>query len=112
MARPSKYSEELGKRAVRTVIEVRPDYSSPWAAICAVTSKFGIGTPETLRTWIRRAEVDTGKRPGVTSEQAAAVVRSKPGERRAAAANEMVVSADLEGSNDFLWGELDRPGKR
>ena len=58
MARPSKYSEELRERAVRMVAEVRPDYGSQWAAISAVAGKLGIGTPETLRTWIRRAEID------------------------------------------------------
>lgn len=75
MARPSKYSEELRERAVRMVAEVRPDYPSQWAAICEVAGKLGIGTPETLRTWIRRAEVDAGSRPGVTTSR----LRRSPG---------------------------------
>ncbi len=53
------------------VAEVRPQYPSQWAAITAVAGMLGIGAPETLRTWIRRAEVDAGQRPGVTSELAA-----------------------------------------
>ena len=60
MGRPSKYPDELRERAVRMVAEVRPQYPSQWAAITAVAGMLGIGAAETLRTWIRRAEVDTG----------------------------------------------------
>src|SRR6478736_3934251 len=70
MGRPSKYPDELRERAVRMVAEVRPQYPSQWAAITAVAGMLGIGAAETLRTWIRRAEVDTGVRPGVTSQMA------------------------------------------
>ena len=70
MGRPSKYPDELRERAVRTVAEVRPQYPSQWAAITAVAAMLGIGTPETLRTWIRRSEVDSGLRAGVTSQMA------------------------------------------
>ena len=70
MGRPSRYPDELRERAVRMVAEVRPQYPSQWAAITAVAGMLGIGTPETLRTWIRRSEVDTGQRPGVTSQMA------------------------------------------
>ena len=70
MGRPSKYPDELRERAVRMVAEVRPQYPSQWAAITAVAGMLGIGTPETLRTWIRRSEVDTGQRPGVTPQMA------------------------------------------
>jgi transposase len=54
MGRVSKYPDELRERAVRMVAEVRPQYPSRWAAITAVTGMLGIGTPETLRTWILR----------------------------------------------------------
>ena len=52
------------------VAEVRPQYPSQWAAITAVAGMLGIGAAETLRTWIRRSEVDTGVRPGLTSQMA------------------------------------------
>lgn len=63
MGRPSKYPDELRERAVRMVAEVRPEYAPQWAAIVAVAGMLGIGTPETLRTWIRHGEVDAGLRP-------------------------------------------------
>jgi transposase len=53
MGRVSKYPDELRERAVRMVAEVRPQYPSQWAAITTVAGMLGIGTPETLRTWIR-----------------------------------------------------------
>jgi transposase len=70
MGRASNYPDELRERAVRMVAEVRPQYPSQWAAITAVAGMLGIGTPETLRSWIRRSEVDVGQRPGVTSQMA------------------------------------------
>ena len=52
------------------VAEVRPQYPSQWAAITAVAGMLGIGAAETLRSWIRRAEVDTRRETGVTSQMA------------------------------------------
>ena len=46
------------------VAEVRPNYESEFAAITAVASKLGIGTPETLRKWVRRAQIDAGAAAG------------------------------------------------
>jgi transposase len=53
------------------VVEVRADYPSEWAAMGAVAQKLGIGSTETLRHWVRRAEVDDGQRAGVTSAESA-----------------------------------------
>jgi transposase len=50
----SKYPLELRERAVRMVAEVRAGYGSEWAAIEAVAAKLGVGTAETLRSWVRR----------------------------------------------------------
>jgi len=49
------------------VAEVRPEYPNEYAAITAVAQMLGIGSPETIRTWIRRTQVDAGERPGVTT---------------------------------------------
>lgn len=48
------YPRELRERAVRMVAEVAPGYPSQWAAMKAVASKLGIGSTETLRSWVRR----------------------------------------------------------
>jgi len=107
MGRPSKCPDELRERAVRMVAEVRPQYSSQWSAIVAVSGMLGIGTPETLRTWIRRCETDAGVRPGVTSEIAAEnkALRKENAELRRA--NEILKAAAI-----FFGAELDRPARR
>jgi len=67
MARKSPYPAEMRARAVRMVGEVRPNYDSEYAAIKAVAARLSIGSAETLRKWVRRAEVDAGTRPGITT---------------------------------------------
>lgn len=63
MSKMSRYSPELRERAVRMVVESRKDYRSEWAAFTAISKLFGM-SPETLRAWVRKTEVDTGSRPG------------------------------------------------
>lgn len=63
MARPSPYPAELRERAVRMVAEIRPNYPTEWAAMKAVAAKLGNGAAETVRTWVRKAEVDAGQLP-------------------------------------------------
>jgi transposase len=50
------------------VFEHQGEHPSQWAAICSIAAKFGI-SHETLRNWVRRAEVDEGLRPGLTSDE-------------------------------------------
>jgi transposase len=59
------------------VAEVTPDYPSQWVAITAVAQKLGIGTAETLRKWVCRAEIYGGQRAGLTSEEHAEIKRLK-----------------------------------
>lgn len=69
--------------------------------------KLGIGSAETLRTWVRRDEVDTGRRPGVTSEQSEELKRLKRENAELRRANEILKAAAA-----FFGAELDRPGRR
>ncbi|MFB7216638.1 IS3 family transposase [Streptomyces sp. NPDC056255] len=77
MARPSSYPLELRKRAVRMVAEVRGDYPNESAALRAVAQKLGIGSAETLRNWVKRDEIDSGQRPGTTTEESAQIKAMK-----------------------------------
>lgn len=66
---PSKYDEQTKAKAVRLVTEHVQDYASEWAAIQAVSGRLGM-TAETLRRWVRQAQIDAGGASGVTSESA------------------------------------------
>jgi transposase len=68
MTRQGRYPQELRERAVRMVFEHQDEHPSQWAAICSIAAKFGI-SHETLHNWVRRAEVDDGLRPGLTSDE-------------------------------------------
>ena len=105
--RSSNYPLELRERAVRMVAEVRPDYPSDWPAIVAVAGKLGIGSAETLRKWVRQAEVNAGQRPGVTSEDSAEIKRLKRENAELRRANEILKAASV-----FFAAELDRPHQR
>ena len=101
------YPAELRQRAVRMVAEVRPNYESEWAAIGAVAQKLGIGTAETLRKWVRQAEINTGARPGVTTEEAAEIGRLRRENAELRRANEILKAASV-----FFAAELDGPQPR
>lgn len=104
MGRRSNYPPEVRERAIRMVAEVAPNYGSQWAAIEAVAAKLGVGSAETLRKWIRRAEVDAGARPGVTGEEHAEIKRLKRENAELRRANEILKAASV-----FFAAELDRP---
>lgn len=104
MARPSKYPREMRERAVRMVLDSRGDYPSEFEAIRSIATKLGIGSPETLRQWVRRAEVDAGDRPGTTTEESAQLKALKKENAELRRANEILKAAAA-----FFGAELDRP---
>jgi transposase len=101
---PKQCPRELRERGVRLVIEHRGEYPAEYAAIRSIAAKLGIATPETLRQWVRRAEVDSGQRPGVSSEEAAEIRRLRAEVRELRRANEI-----LKAASAFFAAELDRP---
>ena len=107
MTRATRYSPEVRERAVRMVLEHEHEHSSQWSAIVSIASKIGC-TPETLRKWVRRTEVDTGRRGGLTSEDRARIKEQEREIRELRRANEILRKA----AAFFAQAELDRRPKR
>ena len=101
MTRHGKYPRELRERAVRMVFEHQGEHGSQWEAICSVADKLG-PTPETVRRWVRQAEVDGGARPGVTSRDAKQIRDLEREVKELRRANEI-----LKAASSFFARELD-----
>ena len=101
-----RYPPELKERAVRMVAEIRAEEDSEWAAMGRVSQLLGVGTPETVRKWVRGAETAAGARPGVTSEESAEVRRLKREVAELRRANSILKAAAA-----FFGAELDRPSR-
>ena len=97
MTRPDRYPAEIRERAVRMVLEHEAEHTSQWAAITSIASKFGM-TPETLRIWVRRAEVDGGARPGLITEERERLRELERENRELRRANEILKAADVNSS--------------
>jgi transposase len=104
MARPSKYPRELRERAVRLVVESKGEYPSEFVAIRSIADKLGVASPETLRKWVRQAEVDDGVKPGKTTAELAEIRELKKEVAELRRANAILKSASA-----FFAAELDRP---
>ncbi len=102
-AKAPKYSPEVRERAVRMVQEHRGEYSSPWAAVESIAPKIGC-SPHTLHEWVKRHEVDTGLRDGVTSEECERIKALEREVKELRRANEILKLA----STFFAQAELDR----
>ena len=105
MTRTSRYSPEVRERAVRMVLE--HEYDSQWSAIVSIASKIGC-SHETLRKWVRRTEIDTGRRGGLTSDEWARIKELERENRELRRVNEILRKA----SAFFAQAELDRRPKR
>lgn len=100
------YSPEVRERAVRLVLSGEHEHNSRWAAIQSVASKIGC-TPETLRSWINKMEVDSGNKPGVSSTETARLKELERENRELKRANEILRKA----AAFFAQAELDRKPK-
>lgn len=101
MGRRLKYSREMRERAVALVMECQADYDSQWEAIRSIAAKVNVST-ETLRKWVRQAEVDAGQRPGTSSAESDEVKRLRRENAELRRANEI-----LKAASAFFARELD-----
>lgn len=103
----NKFSPEVRERAVRMVLDHLVDYPSRWAAVVSIAEKIGC-VPQTLHEWVKKADVDSGKRAGVPTEMATRLKALERENRELRQANEILRKA----SAYFAQAELDRPFKR
>ena len=106
-AKTPKYSPETRERAVRMVLEHRGEYASPWAAVESIAPKIGC-SPHTLNEWVKRHEVDTGLRDGVTTDERERIKALERENKELRRANEILKLA----SAFFAQAELDRHIKK
>jgi transposase len=104
--RRTRHAPEVRERAVRLVLEHEGEYDSQWAAIRSVAAKIGCSA-ETLRKWVRQAERDQGRRPGLTTEERERLKHLERENRELRRANEILRKA----SAFFAQAELDRTRK-
>jgi transposase len=103
MKKSNKFSPEVRERAVRMVQEHRGEYPSLWAAVESIAPKIGC-VPQTLLEWVKRVEVDTGARVGITTAEAQRVKDLEREVKELRKANEILKLA----SAFFAQAELDR----
>jgi transposase len=103
MKTPSRFSPEVRERAVRMVLEHQTEHESQWAAIVSIAEKIGCSA-ETLRHWVRQAERDLGRRPGLTTDERQRLKQLERENFELRRANEILKKA----SAYFAQAELDR----
>ncbi len=102
----TRYPPELKDRAVCMVAELRQQDPSDRGVISRVARQLGIGK-ETLRIWVKQAEVDGGSRAGTTTAQHQELVELRKENRELKRANDI-----LQAAASFFGAELDRRSKK
>lgn len=103
MSAPRKFNDELRERATRMAVELRQDSTTRSGAIRRVAEQLGMH-PETLRNWVRQAEVDEGRRPGTTTVEAERIKQLEAEVKELKRANDILRTA----SAFVAAAELDR----
>ena len=103
MTKANKFSPEVRERAVRMVQEHRGEYPSLWAAIESIAPKIGC-VPQTLNEWVKRHQIDTGSREGITTSELQRLKELERENKELRKANEILKLA----SAFFAQAELDR----
>ncbi len=101
-----RYSEAEKERAVRAVRQLRKEIGTDHGTVKRVASQLGIGT-ESLRSWVRQAEIDDGVKSGTSTEDAERIKGLEQENRELRRTNEILRKA----SAYFAQAELDRPWK-
>ena len=102
----NKFSAEVRERAVRLVLDTEGQHPSRWQAIVSIAAKIGC-TPQALNEWVKKGEVDSGRRAGIPSETAGKIKALERENRELRQANEILRKA----SAYFAMAELDRRSK-
>ena len=98
-----RYSEAERDRAVRAVLQLRKELGTEHGTVKRVADQLGIGV-ESLRGWVKQAEIDAGAKPGVSTADAARIKALEQENRELKRANEILRKA----SAYFAQAELDR----
>jgi len=100
-----RYSDEEKAQAVRLVHQLRAELGTEHGTVKRVADQLGYGT-ESVRIWVRQADVDDGAKPGVTSAEAARMKKLEQEVKELRRANAILKSASA-----FFAAELDRPSR-